>query len=777
MKQTLRVLIAEDNPADAELVVRELNRAGFELDWKRVDTETDYQANLKDDLDVILSDYDMPQFGGVRALEILRESTLDVPFIIISGTIGEDVAVEAMRHGAEDYFLKDRLARLGASVRQALEKNRLRRERRRAEEALLENAAFIEDVLNSLTAGVVVVDEGGEITIANDVWKRFAQENGGGDPVGQNYLEVCARSVEKFDNADAIAAAQGIRNVLAGTAADFSMEYPCHSPTQQRWFQMRISPLRGRQGGVVVAHERITERKIAEARIREQAELLDLAHDAIIVRGFADRRVSFWNKGAENLYGWSAGEAVGRRIHELIYADAETMPLIETNLRERGEWRGENRHVRKDGKQMVVSTRATLVREPGGEPKSVLLINTDVTEQKNLETRLLRAQRMESIGTLAGGVAHDLNNILAPIMMSVPMLRLPLSETQREGIISTIEMSAERGAQIVRQVLTFGRGLEGERIPLDLGGLIAEVLQIAGQTFPKGIAVESIIAPELWPVTGDTTQLHQVLLNLSINARDAMPHGGKLRLSARNFTVDESYSSMVPEAAPGRYVLVEVSDNGTGIAPEILERIFDPFFTTKGVGRGTGLGLSTVIGIVRSHGGLIHVASQPGQGATFQIYLPASADGEAIAEPPAGIAPPRGDGECILVVDDEITVGNSARMALESFGYRVLLAGDGTEALALFAQKPNGIHAVLTDIAMPFMDGIALIRALRKMQPGLRIIASTGLAEKSELASLKSLGVEIILHKPYGADTLLRTVHETLHPESSPTRAARHPSS
>lgn len=386
----------------------------------------------------------------------------------------------------------------------------------------------------------------------------------------------------------------------------------------------------------------------------------------------------------------------------------------------------------------------------------------DITESKKLEQQFLRAQRMESIGTLASGLAHDLNNILTPIMMSVAVLRMRMSDEKRANLFDTIEMSAARGAQIVKQVLTFGRGLEGEKRPLQVEMLVREMEQMIRSTFPKDIAVETVVEPHLWLVLGDATQLHQVLLNLCVNARDAMPHGGRLRLSASNLDIDASYASMLPETTPGPYVLLEVSDTGSGIPPEILERIFDPFFTTKGVGKGTGLGLSTVHGIVKSHDGLLKVASEPGEGTTFQVYLPAAPDQKAVVDAASSLPPPTGHGELVLVVDDEPMIAAAARTVLEANGYRVLTATDGAEALSVFSQNAHDVAIVLTDVMMPVMNGALFLRTLRKMSQDVPVIASTGLAEKSQIDELKAMHIETVLRKPYNAGTLLRAVHGVL---------------
>ena len=392
----------------------------------------------------------------------------------------------------------------------------------------------------------------------------------------------------------------------------------------------------------------------------------------------------------------------------------------------------------------------------------------DITERRKLEQQFLRAQRMESIGTLASGVAHDLNNILTPIMMSVAVLRMGMTDEKFAGLFDNIEMSAVRGAEIVKQVLTFGRGLEGEKHPLQVEMLMNEMEKMIRSTFPKDITVECLKGPHLWLVLGDATQLHQVLLNLCVNARDAMPDGGNLRLSAANLAIDASYASMLPESTPGPHVLIEVSDTGSGIPPDILERIFDPFFTTKEVGKGTGLGLSTVHGIVKSHGGLLKVASEPGKGTTFQVYLPAAPDQEAGVDATASAPPPTGQGELVLVVDDEPAILNAASSVLEAHGYRVVLAANGVQAVTVFTQNSPEIDVVLTDVMMPGMNGVLFLRTLRKIRQNIPVIVSTGLGEKADLDTMRALGIETVVHKPYNSNMLLHTIHGALHPKTHP---------
>ena len=368
-----------------------------------------------------------------------------------------------------------------------------------------------------------------------------------------------------------------------------------------------------------------------------------------------------------------------------------------------------------------------------GSPRSILMVNTDITEMKQLEAQFRRAQRLEIIGTLAGGIAHDLNNVLAPISMSLSLMRKRLSDEKSMRILATVESSVRRGTDIVRQVLTFARGAEGDRVILQPKHVVREVEKITRETFTRSIDVQSDLPRDLWKIHGDGTQLHQVLMNLCVNARDAMPTGGILKLKGENVTLTEADARIHLDAHAGEYVLLTVADSGTGIPNEIMEKIFDPFFTTKEVGKGTGLGLSTVLGIVKGHGGFIIVQSEESRGTEFRIYLPAAVGEEAPDQEEQYCEGPAGKGETVLVVDDESSVREIAKETLEANGYEVLLARDGAEAIAVFAQQRDRVRVVLTDLVMPYLDGSATIRALRKIDSRVKIIAASGLANKETL--------------------------------------------
>lgn len=506
----------------------------------------------------------------------------------------------------------------------------------------------------------------------------------------------------------------------------------------------------------------ITERKLGEERIRQQASLLDKAHDAIFVCDL-NFRIIYWNKSAERIYDLPASEAFGMHVCDaLCEGDPTELEAMEQGMAGADEWRSESRHRSHSGEYLWVDTRWTLVRSDSGEPDYYLITNTDITEQKRTEEHLLRAQRMESIGTLAGGIAHDLNNILSPILMAVEMLQINDPDAETAKWLAMIKENVDRGAELIRQVLTFARGMDGERMTVRLKHIVKEIVGVLRETLPRSIDVEVEVDPELWTISADPTQIHQVLMNVCINARDAMPNGGSLRVSARNVTVDDNYAKMNIDASPGNFVMLAVNDTGTGMTSEVLKRIFDPFFTTKDFGKGTGLGLSTTLTIVRSHGGFINVYSEPNRGTRFSIYFPTD---ESVRETQTAAAArrlPRGKSQTVLVVDDEENIRQITEATLTRFGYRTLLAGDGAEAMARFSEHKGEIAVVLTDLAMPFMDGTALIRALRRIEPEIHILAMSGLVSAGQTAELRALNVEKFLTKPFTAETLLTALDEIL---------------
>jgi two-component system cell cycle sensor histidine kinase/response regulator CckA len=504
----------------------------------------------------------------------------------------------------------------------------------------------------------------------------------------------------------------------------------------------------------------LRERHQTEQKIREQAALLDITTDATIVQDLYNQ-ILFWNQGAEKMYGWQVQEAHGKNAWELL--SKETSPLLSAALKtvvERGMWQGELRKFTKNGDELIIASRWTLMLDAVGLPKSILIVDTDITEKKQLETQLLRSQRLESLGTLASGIAHDLNNIFTPMMTIAQLLPLKYPDLDDVSLqmLKILETNTKRGSDLVQQILSFTRGSEKKTTIVLVSQLIEDIKQIVQQTFPKFIDITTDIPPDIGIVFGDSTELHQVLMNLAINARDAMPNGGKLYISATKVFIDENYARMHIGATVNSYVRITVTDTGVGIHSEIIDRIFDPFFTTKEVGKGTGLGLSILMGIINSHGGFVEVASQVGIGTKFQVYLPSKEGSTAQVDE---VKLRTGQGELILVVDDEVAITEIAKTTLEIFyNYRVLTAQNGIEALALYTQYKDEIRLVLMDIMMPSMDGKTAIRTLQIINPRVPIVAMSGLATAEALVQTTGNAIQGFLAKPFSTDQLLNLVQK-----------------
>ncbi len=554
-----------------------------------------------------------------------------------------------------------------------------------------------------------------------------------------------------------------------------SIEYRIVRPDGQiRHIRTRAEVERDAQGAVARiagTMQDITEYRLAQAAAQESEKRYRLVSRATsdVLWDWDLATNNLWrSEGIKAAFGFSTDEIQpvidwwAGRLH------ADDRDRVVNSLHEaidsgRESWTEEYRFRLKDGTYAVVQDRGSIIRDAKGKATRMVGGMSDLTERKRLEAQYLRAQRMESVGTLAGGIAHDLNNVLAPILMSIDLLLLDAAKDPRRlRILETIRTSAQRGSNLVRQVLSFARGLEGQRVAVNLGHLVDDVERIVRATFPRAIRMTTAIPSELWLVVGDATQLHQVLMNLAVNARDAMPNGGTLTMAADNLEIDAQYASSYPEARPGSYVMLAVTDTGTGMPPEVRDRIFEPFFTTKEVGKGTGLGLSTVHAIVKSHSGFVTVASKVGQGSTFKIFLPADPTLPPASRGTSPLEMLRGHGELVLVVDDEASIRGITRQTLEAFGYQVLTASDGAEAVAVFAQYKNQIAAVLIDMAMPVLDGPVAIQALLRIRPKARIIAVSGLASNVSVSKAAGAGAKDFLPKPYTAEAMLKMLRLVL---------------
>jgi two-component system, cell cycle sensor histidine kinase and response regulator CckA len=632
----LRVLVIEDLEDDMLLMLRELRRGGYTLNHLRVETPEEMAAALdRQPWDIVIADYTLPLFSAPEALKLLQHKQIDLPFIIVSGTISEETAVMSMKAGAHDYMTKGNLIRLLPAVERELREAEERRRRQDAESALQESETAL--------------------------WKTQQQYQALSEasPVGIFRTDVQSNCIY----------------------------------VNQRWCDMTgISSAQTMQEGWAIALHPEDSHTTQEA----------------------------WHTAFQNRQPFKLEFRFQRPDGSIVWVLGQALP--------------------EEGELGYIGTI------------------TDITEKKQMESQLLRTQRLESLGTLASGIAHDFNNILTPILAISQLLSMKLSDddANHRHLLELLEGSARRGADLVKQILVFARGGEGKRVPVQIESLLAEVVQMMQQTFSKAIELQ-LDLPDytLWQVSADMTQLHQVLMNLAVNARDAMPTGGRLQFSAENKLLDET-AARLNLAEAGAYVMITVADNGSGIPPELLERIFDPFVTTKEVGKGTGLGLSTTLGIIRNHGGFIKVHSQVMQGSQFSIYLPRLRDIPAsiIETTPTMM----GHDELLLIVEDEPAIQEVATVFLEDCNYRVLTASDGMEAIALYQTHQQDISLVLMDITMPSLDGVSAIHSITQLNPQVKIIAMSGLATHSQLTATFGQNVKAFLPKPYTMQELLQTL-------------------
>ncbi len=642
-------------------------------------------------------------------------------------------------------------------------------QRKREEEELRWKTAFFEAQVHSSVDGILVVDGRGKKILQNqrcaDLFKLpahvVAEEDGEKQiPWLTGRTQDPARFIQTVAhlNAHPDESSQEEIELIDGKVLD------CYSApviSKEGQYFGRIWTFRD------ITSRKEAEEKMANERARFQSVFESMPVGVALCRQYADgRRERVINDAHLRICGLTREEEQTPGIYDRITHPDDSARHAELHRQfERGETDQisvEKRYVRLDGKTVWVLFSLQRHSYADGVVDYLTAV-VDVTEHKKLEQQFLRSQRLESIGTLAGGIAHDLNNALTPIIMSLDLLRARFPDPPSQKLLGIIAASAERGADMVRQVLSFARGVDGRKVEVHLGHLLEDVRQIAEDTFLKHIQVRALLAPDLWSVTGDPTQIHQVLLNLCVNARDAMPGGGTLTLSAENIELDGHYAGLNPDVAPGAYVSLGVADSGTGMAPETLEKIFDPFFTTKEVGKGTGLGLSTSLAIVKSHGGFLRVSSEPGKGTTFQVGLPARTRAAHRDAEQTGRRLARGSGEWVLVIDDEAAVRELTRYTLEAHGYRAILAADGAEAVAIYASRGAEIAVVFTDMMMPEMDGPTTVRILRKMNPAVRVIGASGLLANRARTQGADLDIKHFLHKPYTADALLALLKQVLH--------------
>jgi len=782
------ILIVDDTPTNLEVLLDLLEADSFKVvvaeDGERAIALAEYAPP-----DLILLDILMPGIDGFETCHRLKTNpeTQEIPIIFLTAVSDNVDKVKGLNLGAVDYITKpfhheEVLARVNTHVRlqnltkklveqntrletEIAERKRIEAERETAFHALQRKEAQMRRLIEANVLGIVFSTADGSITDANEAFLQMVGYDRTDLEAGRlNWRNMTPPEYQQLSD-------QAISEInSSGVSKTFEKEY-IHKNGHRVPALVGGALLEGDLRNTVGFILDLTQYKQAEDKIREQAALLDITTDAILVRGL-DNKIQYWNKGAEQVYDWKAEEVIDQDANRLLYRldSFEQLKAAQKSLMKQGTWQGELHQVNKQGKELIVASRWTLMRDAQGQPKSVLTVNTDITEKKQLESQFLRTQRLESLGTLAGGIAHDLNNILTPILSTAQLLQLkfPNADEQSRHLLKIVETNTKRGAALVKQVLQFARGVEGARTIVQVKHLIHEVEQVAEKTFPKSINLLTDVESELWLVSGDATHLHQLLMNLVVNARDAMPNGGTLTITAKNLFVDEHYARLNLDASVGSYIGLTVKDTGIGMSAEIMDRIFEPFFTTKELGKGTGLGLATVRGIVKSHRGFIDVLSRVGEGTEFKVFLPAVEASISPRVDPSTSS--NGNAEWILVVDDETAVLETTKISLEAYNYRVLTANDGIEAIALCAQYKHKIAVALVDMMMPSMDGVTTIQTLQKIDPQIKAIALSGFVSNDKLRGAS--GIKSFILKPYTIQELLQTLQAVLeqpvHPGISP---------
>ena len=750
------ILVVDDNDLALKATARILKQGGYEVFQATNGVAALAQVRFYRPF-LVLLDVVMPDLSGT---EVLRQIRADpalsaVSVVLLSSQTESENRAKGLDAGADGYIARPLAsAELLARVRLHLRQRELTEELRASQEQLL--SAF-----ESAAIGMAVVALKGPYLKVNRAFCKM---------LGYTEEQLLMRTFRDITHPDDFDERIIQQRLISAEIDSYQAEKRYfHRDGHLKWGLMSVSLVRDAAGEPIheiVQIQDITERKLAEAAARGAADLLraivDGTPDAVFIKDREGRYLLLNHAGAV-LAGRTVAEVLGLDDQEIFGSEgAATTQANDHWVMESNRPQTVEEVLTAAGVTRTFSTTKAPYRDDTGAVIGVIGISRDITERNLLERLFLRAQRMESIGTLAGGIAHDLNNVLAPILMALDIFKTRFPDPASQELIDLIGSSARRGADMVRQVLSFARGVEGRREEVEIREVMEEICKIANDTFMKHVQVRTIFTDDLWPVIGDATQIHQVLLNLCVNARDAMPNGGMLTLCAENLVLDAQYAALNPDATPGPHVLLKVQDTGTGMPPEVMEQIFDPFFSTKEISIGTGLGLSTSLAIIKSHGGFIRVSSEVGVGTTFMVHLPAQSGNSSTLPSVPAAEIPRGNGELILIVDDEATVREITRQTLEAYGYQVLLAADGVEGVAAYTARGSEIAAVLTDMTMPVMDGLAMIQILRRMNPEVHVVAVSGLSVYATDLRSADLRVGDFLLKPYTAETLLRTLRQAL---------------
>jgi two-component system, cell cycle sensor histidine kinase and response regulator CckA len=769
----LRILIAEDNPADLELTIRELKNSQIDMDIGSVSTREAFVAKLREQsVDMVLSDFRMPGWTGMDAFSEIVKSGQDVPMILVTGTLGDFQAVECIKLGIADYVLKEQLARLPMAILRAQEGKLHRDAQKEAAAALREGEARFRLLVENAPDAIVVLDlDTGTFSDCNEnalrlfrVTREELMRCGPGElsppfqPDGRHSAEAAREWMDR--------AAPGAKPHFEWTHRNAKGdEIPCEVHV------VRLpSPTRRLVRGSVL---NVTERKLAEEALREsEVRYRGLVNNATygIYWVALDGTLLDANPALIQMLGFESIEAfltLGNTVN--LYCDRSRRDQIAEWYQENDRGEDTVEWKRKDAKIITVRLIGRRSRDARRHSDCVELMVEDVTEHIALEKQLRQVQKFEAIGQLAGGIAHDFNNMLGAVL---GWAEIGLDETEADARLhrhfDKIRHQAIRAAALTRQLLAFARRQILEPRNLDLNQNVAETLSLLEKVIGSDIEIKTNLAPDLTLVRADPTQVDQVLMNLCINARDAMPEGGRLIIETGDATFDEKYCAAQTFARPGHYTMLAVTDTGTGMDAATLDRIFEPFFTTKELGKGTGLGLATVYGIVRQHGGFLHVYSEVGIGTTFRVYLPVTPATEKTAATVEESRPVRGGSETILIAEDHEGLRELARETLANLGYEILIACDGEEAVRLFQANRDRVDLLLLDVVMPKVNGPDAYARISAEKVGVAVIFATGYSpEMALLQNAQERGLTI-LQKPYVPRDLARRVRETL--DRQPTK-------
>ena len=754
------ILVVEDEPAHAELISRCFERAERKYSVTVASTIREAKESVTlQPPDLAIVDYNLPDGRGDL---IINFGDGLFPTIMLTSHGDQQLAVQAIKSGALDYIAKspESFDALPSIVEHVLREWRLIVDRKKAEELLRISEERNRIILQTAMDGFWLIDIKGRMLEVNTTYSQMS---------GYSIEELLTMEVNdlKLREAADETLLQLTKIVEKGQDRFESKHRRKDGSTFDVEISMKYRPNDG--GQFVVFLRDITERKRSEAQVRQLSLAVQQASTSVLITD-VDGVIEYVNEASVRSSGFSAEELIGQKP-SILKSDTAPRELFEDlwgTITAGKEWSGEFHNRRKDGTYYWESVVIAPVKNDAGTIINYIAVKDDISERKEMQTQLFRSQRMESIGTLAGGIAHDLNNILGPILLSVQILKRKVKDESLQSFITTIETSTVRGKDIIRQVLGFARGADSKPVVMQIRHIINEVKNIIEQTFPRNIEIQCYTPKELWTITADPTQIHQVLMNLCVNARDAMPHGGRLIVNSKNVELGAGELAHHPDAVVGKYLAIEVRDTGTGIPDYIQQKIFDPFFTTKDPGMGTGLGLSTVFSIVKHHHGFIHLDSVIGEGTSFLVYIPVSTAHKESEKSVTAETITIGNNELIMLVDDEHSIAVMCEETLRFYNYSVLMATNGADALAKFVERGMNAKVVLIDMMMPLMDGKTASTTIRKINPHIKIIGMSGLMRESDHEQEKDNKLfDYFLQKPFTGEALMEAVQTVLKPDTT----------